>query len=127
MSDVLVQAPATLDEDSGRTLWEDVLRREIRKDATLEIDFSGTETMNSLGGAWLVKIAEHLGGKNNALKLSGQSGQVAQMLDMVEPALQPQTGAGRERVGLFLTNRCHQIRTLSSVFWVLQLNPLPSE
>jgi phospholipid/cholesterol/gamma-HCH transport system permease protein len=103
MSELRIACPATLDHESGRTLWEDVYRRDVTRDATLVVDFSDTERMDSLGGAWLVKIAEHVDRRKATFKLVGQSGQVAELLDMVEPALQPVSSTSRARVGLLET------------------------
>ncbi|MCF6284624.1 MAG: ABC transporter permease [Candidatus Hydrogenedentes bacterium] len=103
MSELRVACPDTLDHESGRTLWENVYQRDVSRNTTLVVDFSATERMDSLGGAWLVKIAEHVGKRKAVLKLVGQSGQVAELLDMVEPALQPASSRSKARAGFLET------------------------
>lgn len=89
MNSVQIPAPPTLDRESGKALWESVLRQSIGKGDQVSLDLGATTHMDSLGGAWLVKIAGHLDKKEAQLTLEGQSGKVAEMVGMFEPALQP--------------------------------------
>jgi phospholipid/cholesterol/gamma-HCH transport system permease protein len=101
--------PPALDRDSGRALWEGIRGQTFPKDSTVAIDLAGTTAMDSLGGAWLVKIAEHLDRQGSRLSLEGHSGKVAEMVGMVEPALQPRHRAGESRVGFFESLGGHAI------------------
>ena len=88
MKEKRLQAPTTLDQESGRTLWESLAEAPPEQGQPLIIAFNETEKMDSLGGAWLVKIAEMLHKSGGTLKLEGQQGTVAELLEMVAPALQ---------------------------------------
>lgn len=101
MSEHRVTCPSALDQDSGRVLWEELSGKNVARETTVVVDFSGTERMDSLGGAWLVKIASHLNSRQGSLKLEGQTGQVAALLDMVEPALLPPRPPARSQAGFF--------------------------
>jgi phospholipid/cholesterol/gamma-HCH transport system permease protein len=100
MGESKVHCPPRFDQETGRTLWEDVSRLKMDRGTALIMDFSATKEMDSLGGAWLVKIAEHLGHNDSTLELVGQSGHVSELLDMVEPALQATKPTEIPRQGL---------------------------
>jgi phospholipid/cholesterol/gamma-HCH transport system permease protein len=87
MSSIQIPAPPSLDRDSGKALWESVLRESIAKGDHVALNLGGTTHMDSLGGAWLVKIAGHLDKMDARLTLEGHTGKVAEMVGMVEPAL----------------------------------------
>ncbi len=101
MSELRVPCPSALDHDTGKTLWENVERQKIAPNGALIIDFTETEKMDSLGGAWLVKAAESLNRRNATLQLEGQSGHVAELLKMVEPALAPRASKQLTKAGFF--------------------------
>jgi len=101
VSEKPLQAPATLDQKSGRSLWESLTQRSVEQGSTVVIAFDETEKMDSLGGAWLVKIAEHLHKSGSSLKLEGQQGSVAELLEMVAPALQKPVRKQGAEAGFF--------------------------
>lgn len=101
MTMIPITAPPTLDRNSGKVLWESILQKRIEKGAEVSLNLGETTQMDSLGGAWLVKIAEHLDAKDGRLTLAGQTGKVAEMIGMVEPALQPRSKSAMATVGFF--------------------------
>lgn len=109
MSSLQIPAPPNLDRESGKALWENVLRQPIGTGDRVVLNLGDTTHMDSLGGAWLVKIASYLDKKEASLLLEGHTGRVAEMVGMVEPALQPgprKTGTGP---GFFETFGGHAI------------------
>jgi phospholipid/cholesterol/gamma-HCH transport system permease protein len=109
MSPLQIQGPPTLDRDSGKALWERILKQPVEKGTQVSLNLGETTAMDSLGGAWLVKIAEHLDRKDARLSLEGHSGKVAEMVGMVEPALQPRPRNTGARAGFFETLGGHAI------------------
>lgn len=101
MTDERITAPASLNLDTGRSLWQAVRQRPAPRGATVVLDLAATAEMNSLGGAWLVRIAAHLEEQEVQFRLEGQTGKVAELLAMVEPALHQAPAAPRARAGLF--------------------------
>jgi len=101
MSELRLTCPPVLDQESGRALWEEMRRGDLPRGAGVVADFGETERMDSLGGAWLVTIAEHLRNRDGSLKLEGQAGQVAELLEMIGPALKTPAPEPRPGTGLF--------------------------
>jgi len=87
MSNVRIQCPAVLDRDTGRELVETLRRQPVEKGGQVVLDFSGTESMDSLGGAWLVEAADVARKREVTVELEGQQGHVADLLDVLGPAL----------------------------------------
>ena len=105
MTEVRIQGPRVLDSNSGKILLDSVLNCRVDDGATLVIDFSATHSMNSPGGAWLIKIADHVRGRDAQLRFEGQEGPVAEFMELIGPSFAAAPVAARrhepllERVG----------------------------
>ncbi len=93
MTEVRIQGPAVLDRDSGKVLLDNVLECRMDGINTLVIDLSETHSMNSPGGAWLIKIADHVRGQDGQLRFEGQQGTVAEFMELIGPSFGAAPGA----------------------------------
>ena len=84
-----IQCPPKLDQETGRALLETVRRQTPSKGDAVVLDFSGTTEMDARGGAWIVAIADHLAGRQSEMRCEGQTGSVAEFIEMIEPGLMP--------------------------------------
>ncbi len=93
MSEFRLPCPACLDKDSGGELHKAVRKAKVERDDAVVLDLAATEFMDSLGGARLVEIADHLRRRGAALRLENQHGAVADLLGVIGPSLEisPQT------------------------------------
>lgn len=121
MSALQITAPPSLDRETGKVLWESILRQPIEKGTQVALNLAATEHMDSLGGAWLVKIAGHLDKKDARLTLEGQVGKVAEMVGMVEPALQPRPRNIQPPAGFFESFGGHAIEWFAEFMDFLEL------
>ena len=87
MSDCRIAAPAALDRTSGRALLDAVRKERLHADQTVVLDLAPTETMDTMGGAWLVAAAQHCRGRGAALRCEGQQGAVAELFEIIAPSL----------------------------------------
>ncbi len=87
MTPTRVRCPETLDQDTGRTLFEVVCGKKVVP-ADVEIDLSATLSMDSFGGAWILRIAEQLRNGGKTAVCVGAAGDVAAFMDMLEPGMQ---------------------------------------
>lgn len=101
MNTLEITAPAKLDSESGKVLWESILARTVNTGTQVSLNLKQTTQMDSLGGAWLVKIAEHLDNRDARLVLDGQVDKVAELVSMIEPALKPRPRNKISKEGLF--------------------------
>ena len=60
MSEVRLEAPATLDQETGRALVDDVGQRGIAAGQAVVLDLSNTEAMDTRGSAWIVELAHQV-------------------------------------------------------------------
>jgi phospholipid/cholesterol/gamma-HCH transport system permease protein len=88
MSEKRIQAPATLDQETGRTLLDGLKQAGISSDDTVVLDLSGTERMDARGGAWIVAIAQFAAGHQAKFTYEGQRDGVADFIAIIEPGLQ---------------------------------------
>jgi phospholipid/cholesterol/gamma-HCH transport system permease protein len=134
MSDLRLECPAVLDQETGRGLHESVANRNGEPGQDIVLDFSGTERMDSRGGAWLIEIADWVRAHKHGLRFEGQKGEVAAFINLIEPGLQPaaNTGTGNEgwlaRVGGSAIANLAEARDfmnlfVDSVYWTL-IGPL---
>ncbi|MBI2425967.1 MAG: ABC transporter permease [Candidatus Hydrogenedentes bacterium] len=82
-----IPCPPQLDKESGRTLYQTVRTGKLAGGQKLVLDFVDTTAMDSLGGAWLVEIADHARRRNTELLCENHTGHVSEFIDMIEPAL----------------------------------------
>ncbi|HDP33765.1 MAG TPA: hypothetical protein ENN29_01505 [Candidatus Hydrogenedentes bacterium] len=101
MSDTRLKAPDKLNGETGARLFDEA-RRICRKDIkTLILDLSQTRDMDSLGGAWLLKIAEYARRRGGEFKWEGQPEAIADFMAMLAPALKMKPRPARKEPGMF--------------------------
>ncbi len=87
MTEMRLTAPEHLNNETGAQLYEEA-RRVWKKDATaLVLDLEQTRGMDSLGGAWLLKIAGYVRRKNGEFEWQNQREEVSDFMTMLEPVL----------------------------------------
>ena len=99
MNTLRLHAPERLDESTGRILLEELRREQVKKGQEVVLDLSGTKTMDSLGGAWILKAADHVRGCHGGFTWEGEAGEVALFMAMVEPGLRGETMAPERTPG----------------------------
>jgi phospholipid/cholesterol/gamma-HCH transport system permease protein len=105
MSEVPLSCPAQLDEQSGRALLKSLRKKGLQRGETLVLDFSGTSSLDSLGAASLIQIADFTRKHHAGIRWEGQQGAVADFVDILEPgivepeALPPRHEGFFERLG----------------------------
>jgi len=87
MSEITITCPATLDKTTGKLLLSDLSNKNIPKGDTVILDFAETNKMDSFGGAWLVKIADHLRIRDAHLHWTGQADDVSHLLKIIAPGI----------------------------------------
>ena len=87
MSETRIQCPPALDQQTGQSIWAQVRHIHLKTGASIVLDFSQTETMDTSGGAWLVAIGDHVRSHKGSLRWEGQHGTLAEFLDLFEPGL----------------------------------------
>jgi phospholipid/cholesterol/gamma-HCH transport system permease protein len=87
MSAMTLKAPERLDQGSGDELFKQLRAEKVAHGTVVTLDLAATESMDSLGGARLVEIAEYLRRRSAELRLEGQHGQVAEFIEIIRPGL----------------------------------------
>lgn len=87
MSERAVPCPETLDQHTGRKLFQSVRESAPKRGETVVLDLAGTRSMDSQGGAWLIQTARLLRRRGATVSWRGQSGGVADFIGILEPAL----------------------------------------
>jgi phospholipid/cholesterol/gamma-HCH transport system permease protein len=77
--------PVALDRNSGRGLLEAVRRGEISEGQTVLLNLADTRSVTSPGGAWLMEIAAWVRQRKGEFRLEGQSGTVAEFMELIQP------------------------------------------
>ena len=101
MNAARVACPADLNAETGRRLLEQISWRDMSAHEVLVLDFSTTHHMDSLGGAWLIEIASIARKHKKEVRIEGQSGEVAEYLELVAPGMTPPPPSRAGRPGLF--------------------------
>ncbi len=101
MSEKRVQCPERLDQDTGHALLESLEAHDLAPDDVLVLDFSAAKVMDSLGGAWIMRAADHARMRGATCRFEGQEGEIAEFLRMMQPALES-SGHKAERSGGFM-------------------------
>jgi phospholipid/cholesterol/gamma-HCH transport system permease protein len=86
MTPTRVKCPAKLDQETGRILFDQVCGKKVTP-ADIELDLSATQSMDSFGGAWILRIAEHLRSRGKSVVCTGATDNVAAFMDMLEPGM----------------------------------------
>lgn len=100
MSELRLDCPEQLDRDTGAALHASLRSGWHGGVKTVLIDFEKTRAMDSLGGAWLLKMSELARRKGADFDWCGQQGNVADFLIMLAPALHMAPAAARRAPGL---------------------------
>lgn len=82
-----IPSPEVLNQETGHDLMKVARDQELHKGDTLLIDLSKTRTMDTRGGAWMLALAELAHARGGELKWEGETGDVAQFMELVEPGL----------------------------------------
>lgn len=95
MSGPRFAAPAELNETTGAEFFKRIKAEGVPREASVVIDLAETQSMDSRGGAWLVRVADLVRLKKGALSFEGAGEQVQGFMALLEPALK--IGAVREK------------------------------
>ena len=87
MTEKRIKCPPRLTQETGDELLALAIAKALAEGDTLVLDFSGTEYMDSRGGAWLIQVADLARTKQAEIAWEGASGQVAGFIDLIEPGL----------------------------------------
>lgn len=87
MSEVRFTCPERLDEGAGEALYQEVRAAKLDKGAAVVLDLAATETMDSRGGAWLVRVSDLVRLKQGEVSFDGAREQVQGFMSLLEPAL----------------------------------------
>ena len=91
MSERRFACPTSLDKTTGQELLETVRQEPLREGETVVIDFADTQSINTLGGAWLVEIADWAREAKGGIRLENP----ASSADLLRrPEVQPDTLQG---------------------------------
>lgn len=130
MTVISITCPAELNQETGHTLLDDVAHRTIEKGDILELDFSETRGIDSLGGACLIRLADQVHAREGKIRWKGHAGKVADFLDLLEPSLQPPAVHREAReswlvllgdTGIRFFHELGEIMTLivEGIYWIL--------
>jgi len=87
MTETRLNAPESLNSQTGALLYEEA-RKACRKGiSALLLDLAPTRSMDSQGGAWLLKIADHIRSKGGEFSWEGEQGETVEFIAMLAPAL----------------------------------------
>ncbi len=81
-----IECPPELNLETGRDLFNGHFDAVKSGDEYL-IDLSQTHKMDPHGGAWLIRMAEAFRHKRATMRWEGESGQVADLMTLIEPGL----------------------------------------
>ncbi|HPO15758.1 MAG TPA: ABC transporter permease [Candidatus Hydrogenedentes bacterium] len=87
MNEIRLTCPPRLDKESGSELFKRLRHEKVTEGQTLVLDFSETEFLDSLGGARLIEISDHLRRWGGQMRLENEHGDVAEFLKVITPAL----------------------------------------
>ena len=130
MNEFELKTPETLNQATGADLFREVRKAWPKGAGKLVLDMSATHSMDSLGGAWLLKISEHLRMKHGDLEWRCQQDSVAEFMAMLAPALnspppKPATTPGLlEKLGGTMIDVAVEFRqfldlSVDAIYWTL--------
>ena len=100
MSDTRLNAPEQLNSETGAQLYEEARRTWRNNETKLVLNLEQTSGMDSLGGAWLLKIAGYVRGKGGVFEWEKQRDEVTDFMDMLAPALRMKPKSPPKEPGL---------------------------
>lgn len=123
-----LEGPAKLDHDTGLELFHGLRGRGVKAGESVVLDLSATEVMDSLGGAWLLKMADFIQERKGGFRWEGQRDDVQDFMDLLEPGLLEAHKPYRHEEGIFeeIGGRCFkyydELReffnlSLETIFW----------
>lgn len=95
MSDTRIEGPVELDQESGQKLLKEVKGTDIAEGRRLVLDLANTQSMDSLGGACLIAIADYTRARKAEMLIEGQQGKVAEFIELIGPSLE--AGPSKQR------------------------------
>jgi len=101
MSEMRLECPPRLDQETGRELFKEVRKHKVSAGDTITLDLSPTTAIDTRGGASLVEISDYLRRRQARLRWEGQTGQTADFLKIFEPALSAAPVCTRKETGAF--------------------------
>ena len=127
-----IVCPIRLDRKTGAELF-DAARAAVGP-AGVTLDFSGTESLDPMGAAWLVRIADCARAAGGRLAHEGETGHVAAFLEMIGPTLttappapprgrRPFEATGERFLAVIREARSFLTLTVDAIYWSL-LAPL---
>lgn len=88
MTERRLSCPPALDRDSGRDLFASVEKSSLSKGVDVVLDLNDTKTVDSLGGAWIVKIADQVRCAGGGFRWEGANAKVEEFLNLLRPTLE---------------------------------------
>ncbi|MFA7693276.1 MAG: ABC transporter permease [Candidatus Hydrogenedentales bacterium] len=88
MRQLLIKCPESLDQHSGAQLYETVNASWHDAVDQLSLDLSSTREMDSIGSAWLLKIADFARDHEARMDWQGETQAVADFMGIISPTLQ---------------------------------------
>ncbi len=82
-----IECPPELNLETGRDIFNDDSIDAVRSGDECLIDLSQTSKMDPHGGAWLIRMAQAVRNKKASVRWEGESGQVAELMTLIEPGL----------------------------------------
>jgi phospholipid/cholesterol/gamma-HCH transport system permease protein len=102
MSAERISCPEKFDHDTGSELYRKIRSMKPGKKDRVVLDLSGTESMDSMGGAWLIEIRNLLRKHGAELDWENESEDVARFLAILKPAIDLPPDAGKApETGIF--------------------------
>jgi len=113
--DLRLKCPEELTQDTGHDLLDAVVEARPEKGQTLVLDFSPTRRMDSLGGAWVMKISEYVRERGGEVRWEGAQGDVEAFMSMVQPGLEFRPVPPRAEPGLLESTGDGALKTLTEL------------
>ena len=95
------KCPPVLDKSTGHELMDHIHKEHIQHDDSIVLDMSNTTDIDSLGGAWLVRISDFLRTKKASFEFEGIRGSVSDFMEMIRPSLEIPRKHEHRRISIF--------------------------
>lgn len=89
MTETRIQCPTDLNKETGKQIVDALEEQKPGRGDTVVLDLTDTERIDSMGGAWLIEAAHWAQIHHAEIRLDGQSGEVADFIELVRPSLEP--------------------------------------
>ncbi len=101
MAEHSIQAPTTLDQDTGRALQVAMRKLRLAKGDVVVLDLSPTQSIDSPGAAWLIDLVRYAHKRHATFRYEGEQGRVADFLSIIRPSLTALPSSGKREEGVF--------------------------